>query len=165
MSLFPKEDYSSTYDVPFEQLYDKGVRGVIFDIDNTLVLHDEPADSRCIDLICDLKAIGFKLFVVSNNNEPRVKDFCRSIGVPYIYKANKPKKDAFIKAVYQMNIGSEQTVAIGDQIFTDIWGANNAGIHSILVKPLGKEKYFHIVLKRILEIPILLLYRFFKIPS
>jgi len=165
MCLFPKEDYKSAYDVPFEQLYDRGVRGVIFDIDNTLVLHDEPADKRCLDFIGELKNMGFIIYIVSNNGEKRVKDFCDSLAVSYICNAHKPKKDSFIKAVYKMNVGLDRCVAIGDQIFTDIWGANNAEVYSILVKPLGREKYFHIVLKRILEFPVLLLYRFFSIKS
>lgn len=162
MGLFPKEEYKSTFDIPFDDLYHRGVRGVIFDIDNTLVLHDAPADERAINFIKDVQDKGFKTSILSNNEEPRTRDFANAVGSSYIYRAGKPKIDGYIKAMKLMGTDKNDTVMVGDQLFTDIWGANRAGVQSILVKRLGKEKYFHIVLKRILEAPVLAIYHIYR---
>lgn len=160
--LFPKEEYKSTYEIPFGRLYERGVRGVIFDIDNTLVLHDAPADEKAIELIKHLREMGFKTCILSNNEEPRTRLFAEALDSPYIYKAGKPKTEGYIRAMEIMGTDLSSTVMIGDQLFTDIWGANRGGVHSILVGRLGREKYFHIVLKRILEAPVLAVYRMTK---
>jgi len=162
MSLFPKAEYPNTYEIPFERLYERGVRGVIFDIDNTLVLHDAPADERSQSLFRRLHAIGMKTAIISNNDELRVRSFSDAVGNEiYVHNAGKPKKDGYLKAVRLMALTPEEAVFVGDQYFTDIWGANNAGVHSIIVGRLGPEKYFHIVLKRILEAPVALAYHIF----
>lgn len=161
MCLFPKEEYSSTYDIPFDRYYSDGVRGVIFDIDNTLVLHDEPADARSKELFIRLHNQGFKTCIVSNNGFERVKDFSDAVGSDYVENAGKPGTSGYSRALSIMDLSRANVIAVGDQILTDIWGANNAGIQSILVKPLGPEKYFHIVLKRIIEKPIIGLYHLF----
>ncbi|MDO4938651.1 MAG: YqeG family HAD IIIA-type phosphatase [Lachnospiraceae bacterium] len=155
MSLLPKEDYNGTYEIPFERFYDKGVRGVIFDIDNTLVLHDAPADNRSRELFNRLKNIGFKTCIVSNNGLERVKCFAEDVGSLYVENAGKPGTEGYRKALEAMCLDRESVIAVGDQLFTDIWGANNSGIYSVLVKPIGPEKYFHIKLKRLLEKPVL----------
>lgn len=156
--LFPTEYYDSTYSINFEKYYKLGYRGIIFDIDNTLVPHNAMHDERSRKLFKDLKELGFKVCFVSNNKEPRVKEFNKEVGGQYIYKAGKPKKDGFQKAMNLMNTTRENTLFVGDQLFTDIWGANNAKLHSILVKQVAKKEEIQIVLKRLLEKPILLLY-------
>ena len=152
--LFPKEYYDSTYSINFEKYYKLGYRGIIFDIDNTLVPHDAMHDDRSRELFKRLKSIGYKICFVSNNDEPRVKKFNEEVGGYYVYKADKPKKQGNLKAIKKMKTNRETTLFVGDQLFTDIWGANNAGIHCILVKPVDKEIKFYINLKRILEYPI-----------
>ena len=73
--FFPDRYIASTYVIDFEKLYEKGVRGLIFDIDNTLVPHGAPADKRAVELFARLKKIGFRCCLISNNQEPRVKMF------------------------------------------------------------------------------------------
>ncbi len=158
MFLLPKEEYNSTYEIPFEHFYDNGVRGVIFDIDNTLVLHDAPSDERSRKLFDKLKDIGLKTCIVSNNGLERVRSFAEDVGSYYVENAGKPGTDGYIKALKKMNLSPEQVIAVGDQLLTDIWGANNSGIHSVLVHPIGPEKYFHIKLKRLIEKPVLIYY-------
>lgn len=155
ISLLPKEEYKGTYDIPFEHFYSKGVRGVIFDIDNTLVLHDEPADDRACELFKRLKQIGFKTCIVSNNGSERVRKFADEVGSDYVENAGKPGTAGYKEALNKMNLDKSDVISIGDQILTDIWGSNNSGIYSILVGPVGPEKYFHIKLKRIIEKPII----------
>jgi hypothetical protein len=157
--FYPNEYVDSTYGIDFEKMYESGYRGIIFDIDNTLVPHGFPADDRAVALFKRLKSIGYKTTMLSNNKEPRVKMFCDVVESPYIYKAAKPKPDNYKKAMADMNTNSRNTLFIGDQIFTDVWGANMAGIYSILVKPINPKEEIQIVLKRYLEKIVLFFYK------
>ena len=156
--IFPSEFYESTYSIDFQRYYEMGYRGILFDIDNTLVMHDYPSDEKAINLMEKLKKIGFKICLVSNNREERVRTFNDYLKVEYIYKANKPLSKGYKKAMEKIGTTTENTIFVGDQIFTDIWGANNAGIHSILVKPINRKEEIQIVLNRLIEKPVLFFY-------
>ena len=157
--FYPSRYVDSTYLIDFEELYKKGIRGLIFDIDNTLVEHGVPADKRAIELFKKLRAIGFKTCLISNNKESRVKPFARAVSSKYIYKANKPSRRNYIKAMKMMHTGINNTCFIGDQLFTDVYGANRCKIMSILVKPIHPKEEIQIVLKRRLESVVLFFYK------
>ena len=150
-SLYPVQRAASTYDIDFQGLYDKGYRGLIFDIDNTLVGHGEPADERAVRLFDDLRTIGFDTCLISNNQEPRVAPFAKSVKSRYVFDAHKPSPGHYLKACELMGLEKDKVLFIGDQIFTDVWGANRAGIRSILVGRLYFHEEIQIHLKRILE--------------
>ncbi len=156
--FFPDEYVASTYVIPFEKLYEEGYRGVIFDIDNTLVPHGAPADERAEKLFRRLKKIGFSSCLISNNREARVKMFNRNIQTQYIYNAHKPSVKNYVRAMEIMGTDRETTLFVGDQLFTDVWGARKAGIHSILVRPIHPKEEIQIVLKRRLEKIVLYFY-------
>lgn len=156
--FYPDEYYDSAYHIPYEELYEKGYRGIIYDIDNTLVPHGEPADERSILLLGRLRRLGFAITFLSNNDKERVEMFNRDIHANIIWKAAKPSGKNYIKAMEMMQTTGENTLFIGDQLFTDIWGARNAKIYSILVKPINPKEEIQIVLKRILEKPVLHFY-------
>jgi uncharacterized protein len=160
--LFPTYRCKSTYDIPYKKLYDMGVRGVIFDIDNTLVQHNAPADDRARLLFARLRKMGIKTCIISNNKEPRVRTFAESVGSAYVYRAGKPLPGGYLRATDTMGVEAGQAVFVGDQIYTDIVGANLAGIRNILVRPLGREIEIQIKIKRILELPVLGLCRIFR---
>lgn len=149
--FFPDQYVASTYVIDFEKLYEEGTRGLIFDIDNTLVPHGAPADGRAIALFKRLKEIGFKCCLISNNQEPRVAMFNEPIQVDYVYDAHKPSTKNYKKAMEIMHTDARNTIFIGDQLFTDVWGAKRAGIRNILVKPIHPKEEIQIVLKRYLE--------------
>ena len=153
--FYPDEYYDSTYSIDFERLYKEGYRGVIFDIDNTLVPHGAPADERSIALFEQLKAIGWDAVLLSNNKEARVAMFNEPIGVHMIWKANKPSPVKYREAMALMGTDENTTVFVGDQLFTDVWGAKNAKIRSLLVKPMNPKEEIQIVLKRKLEAIVL----------
>lgn len=157
-TFYPNEIQDSTYVIPFEQWYEKGYRGIIFDIDNTLVPHGVDADERSKQLFQRLKAIGFTTMLLSNNKEPRVKRFADAVGSDYIYKAGKPGLKNYYKAMECMGTTKETTLFVGDQLFTDVWGAKRADIYSILVKPINPKEEIQIVLKRYLEKIVLYFY-------
>ena len=157
--FFPDRYVASTYVIDFDKLYGEGYRGLIFDIDNTLVPHGAPADARAVALFDRLKAIGFKCCLISNNQEPRVKMFNRDIQVFYIHDAHKPATKNYKKAMEMMGTDISNTLFVGDQLFTDIWGARRAGISNVLVKPIYPKEEIQIVLKRYLEKIVLYFYR------
>lgn len=157
--FFPDEYVASTYIIPFEKLYEEGYRGVIFDIDNTLVPHGAPADERARKLFVRLRKIGFESCLISNNQEPRVKMFNEEIQTRYIFNAHKPSTKNYVRAMEQMGTDRTNTVFVGDQLFTDVWGAKRAGIHNILVKPIYPKEEIQIVLKRYLERIVLYFYK------
>lgn len=157
--FYPQEYLDSTYTIDFDRLYAEGYRGVIFDIDNTLVPHGAPADERAEKLFSHLKELGFGCMLLSNNKEPRVKMFNDVVQVSYIYKAGKPSVKNYIRAMELLGTNRENTLFVGDQIFTDIYGANRAGIRTILVKPIHPKEEIQIVLKRYLEKIVLFFYR------
>ena len=146
--FYPGEYVDSTYAIDFDRLYEEGYRGVIFDIDNTLVPHGAPADERACALFAHLKELGYHCMLLSNNKEPRVKMFNDAVN-PANYR----------KAMEQMGTDEKNTLFVGDQIFTDVYGANRTGIRTILVKPIHPKEEIQIVLKRYLEKIVLFFYR------
>ena len=112
--LYPDEYLDSTYSIDFDKLYNEGYRGIIFDIDNTLVPHGAPADERAISLFMHLKEMGFHCMLLSNNKEPRVKMFNEAIRVQYIYKAGKPRPSAYRRAMEELGTDRSDTIFVGD---------------------------------------------------
>lgn len=157
--FFPDDYKMSTYVIPFEKLYEEGMRGVIFDIDNTLVPHGAPADERAKKLFARLKDIGFSSCLISNNQEARVKMFNEEIQTNCIYNAHKPSTKNYKKAMEIMGTDCSNTIFVGDQLFTDVWGAKRTGIRNILVKPIHPKEEIQIVLKRYLERIVLHFYK------
>ena len=157
--FYPAERKSSVYVIDYEEMYQKGYRGILFDIDNTLVPHDAPVDERSIRLFEKLEKMGFSCCFISNNDEERVKSFNEEIGNPYVYGAKKPSKDGFYLGMKAMGTKPSTTFLVGDQMFTDAWGANNAGIYCILVKPIHPKEKWTIVLKRGLEKIVMFFYK------
>ena len=157
--FYPQRCEDSPYSIDFEKLYAQGVRGLIFDIDNTLVPHGAPADERAVSLFARLKELGFQACLLSNNQEKRVADFNREIQVHQVCDAHKPSVKSYQKAMELMGTTTSDTIFIGDQLFTDIYGANRTGIPTILVKPIHPKEEIQIVLKRYLERIVLFFYR------
>lgn len=149
--FYPSEYVNSAYEIDYDAFYEAGYRAVIFDIDNTLVPHGAPCDERSRALIARLRALGMQVFLLSNNNEERVKRFDDGQGLLYIYKAGKPSRKNYRKAMERMGTDYSNTLFVGDQLFTDVWGAKRTGIYHILVKPMDPKEEIQIVLKRKLE--------------
>ena len=157
--FFPDEYLDSAYEIDYEKLYEEGYRGLIYDIDNTLVEHGAPADERSIALFRHLKELGFRIMLLSNNKEPRVKMFNDAVQVQYLFKAGKPGKAGYEQAMKKLGCNTGNTLFVGDQLFTDVWGAKRVGIHNILVHPINPKEEIQIVLKRYLEKIVLHFYK------
>ncbi|MBR5115517.1 MAG: YqeG family HAD IIIA-type phosphatase [Lachnospiraceae bacterium] len=157
-NLLPDTDADSAYEIPYDKLREAGYAGLVFDIDNTLVMHGAPATAETAALFAHLRELGFRCLILSNNREARVKSFAGIAGADYIFKAGKPKKAGYLKALRQMDLPAERVIAVGDQLFTDIWGANRTGMATIRVGPIDPREEIQIVIKRKLEKPFLKTY-------
>jgi len=157
--FYPDLYVDSAYDIKYKDLYNRGFRGVIFDVDNTLVEHGAPVNEKAAALFQSLHDIGYETCIISNNKEYRVKPLADAVLSKYVSNAHKPSPTNYIKACTLMGCSMGNVFFVGDQIFTDIWGANRAGIMSILVKPIAKHEEIQIILKRKLEKIILYFYR------
>ena len=157
--FFPDAYMDSTYVIDFEKLYKEGIRGVIFDIDNTLVPHGAPADERAIRLFARLRSIGLDYCLISNNQLPRVKPFADAVQAKFVEDAHKPSRKNYLEAMKLMHVDLDSCIFVGDQIFTDVYGAKRCGMRTILVKPLHPKEEIQIVLKRYLEKIVLYFYQ------
>lgn len=157
--IYPKEEFGSAYQIPYEVFYDKGYRAIIFDIDNTLVPHGAPADERARKLCKNLKEMGFQICFLSNNNTKRVAPFAEALDAKFICNAGKPFRRGYERAGDILQVDQEKILFIGDQVLTDIIGANRMGYYSILVGPVSRMEGFLIVAKRLLERASIFFYR------
>ena len=157
--FYPEDYVDSAYEIPYEELYKKGYRGIVFDVDNTLVEHGAPVTERAIALFERLRKTGYDTCIISNNKEPRVRPLAEAVHSKYVSDAKKPSPKNYIKAMECMKTDVNTTFFVGDQLFTDVWGANRAGMMTILVKPIDKHEEIQIVLKRYLEKIVLHFYK------
>jgi HAD superfamily phosphatase (TIGR01668 family) len=138
--LLPNLRLNSVYDLDIEALARRGIKGIITDLDNTLVGAKEPhATPRLIEWLDKLHKQGFKIVIVSNNNKVRVSRFADPLGIPYIPLARKPSHQAFRKAFEILGLREDQTAVIGDQMMTDVLGGNRLGLYTILVLPIAPK--------------------------
>lgn len=150
--FLPSEFVKSVFDISPERLLEKGIRGIITDLDNTLVEWDRPeATPKLVNWLKSIKDAGIQVTIVSNNNELRVKSFADPLGIPFIYKARKPMGKAFLKALHTMDVKREEVVVIGDQLLTDVVGGNRIKLHTILVLPVAKSDGFFTRFNRLVE--------------
>ncbi|MBS4899684.1 MAG: YqeG family HAD IIIA-type phosphatase [Clostridiales bacterium] len=156
--LFPSAYFDSTFAINFRELRSKGYNGLLFDIDNTLTMHNVRAQEKEVNFFEHLKTLGFKTVLMSNNSKERVEPFARLVNTKYISRAQKPLSWAYNKAMDMIGTSVEDTIFIGDQLYTDIVGANRAGVKSILVHPISSKEAFWIKMKRVIEKPVIAAY-------
>ena len=151
--LQPKLKINTIYDIDLMQLWNHGFRGIITDLDNTLVgASDKLATPELVQWLEKVKSIGFKVAIVSNNERLRVETFAAPLQIPYFYRAKKPINASFRKALAQLELTPQQTVVIGDQMLTDVLGGNRMGLYTIMVQPIStKDEGFFTRINRKIE--------------
>jgi len=152
-SFLPRLRVKSIYDIPLDDLYAQGIRGVITDLDNTLVGARVPlATTELIHWLKLVKEKGMQVVIVSNNNDSRVGAFSTPLQIPYIHAARKPTQGAFRKALNILNLQPNETIMVGDQMMTDVFGGNRMGLYTVLVAPIApNEEGFTTKINRRLE--------------
>lgn len=159
---YPGKYVDSVFSIDFQKLYDKGYRAILFDVDNTLVHHGDDSTKEVDELFRQIQEIGFRTILVSDNSEERLQRFLKNINSPYIAEAGKPGTAGYHKALQMLGVSADKAVCIGDQIFTDILGANKSGIESILVHFIQVREDEKIGKRRYVEKLILKLYKHSK---
>ncbi len=132
--FYPSQFVESVFDIDYKKVYDMGYRGIVFDIDNTLVHHGDNSNKDVDELFLQIHKIGLKTLLLTNNSEVRVKRFIANIDTLYICDAEKPNTKNYKKAIDMLELNKEEVIFVGDQIFTDILGANRCKCKSILVQ-------------------------------
>lgn len=161
-SYYPYEYVESVFAIDYKKLYDMGFRGIIFDIDNTLVPHGDNSTPEVDALFKEIHAAGIKTVLLSNNDKERIERFIKNIDTQYVCDAEKPNPDGYIKALEKLGIDKDEVVCIGDQTFSDIIGANGCGIKSILVKFIGFYTEKKLGIRRRIEKVVLFCYKHSK---
>jgi HAD superfamily phosphatase (TIGR01668 family) len=142
MKYIPNYVYKTIYDIDFDTLYASGKSIILSDLDNTIAGYDElEASEKSIKWNKMLKEQGFKIYLVSNNNDTRIKEFSKKFNINgYLSEARKPFTKRLEKFLKENNIKKEEVISIGDQIVTDIVGFNSLGVDTILVKTINQKK-------------------------
>ena len=133
----------TVFDVDYNKLYEKGIRLILTDLDNTLVSYkDDEVNDNLLNWLEDRKKEGFEIIIISNNSsETRVKEFASKLGIQYLSRAMKPLKCGFKKVLKKASkkYSPNEVVAIGDQLMTDVFAANRMNYTSILVKAIDRK--------------------------
>lgn len=156
--FYPYEYVEDVFCIDYQALLDKGYKGLILDIDNTLVPHGADSTEQIDALFAKLNSMGFTTLLLSNNNRQRIERFTTNIHTLFIEEAGKPHPACYLKAVEMMQLTTSEVVVIGDQLFTDIYGANRSHLPSILVKYIGFYKKERKGIRRNLEKIVLWFY-------
>jgi HAD superfamily phosphatase (TIGR01668 family) len=150
--LIPQLQVDTIYQIDLQLLKENGIKGIITDLDNTLVgAREANTNPQLVEWLKLVASLGFKVVIVSNNSKIRVAAFSGAIQIPYIYRAQKPLNKSFHKALQLMSLPPEATVVIGDQLLTDVLGGNRMGLYTILVTPISlqDESFFTRMNRRI----------------
>ncbi|WP_117169159.1 YqeG family HAD IIIA-type phosphatase [Paraliobacillus sediminis] len=136
-NFLPNQHVQNIFEITPALLKEKGISGIITDLDNTLVAWDvADATPEIIKWFQGMEENDINVMIISNNKEERVRIFSEPLKRPFVYSARKPMKRAFKKAAKQLGLKKEEVVVIGDQLMTDILGGNSAGFYTILVVPI-----------------------------
>lgn len=148
----PKEFVGSVLDLTPEKLQALGIKGIITDLDNTLIEWDRAlATPEVEQWLKTMKEAGIRVIIASNNAEDRVKKFAEPLELPYIYRARKPLTGAFKEALSTLHLPVNQVLMLGDQMLTDMMGANRMKIYTMLVKPVANSDGFVTKFNRAIE--------------
>lgn len=150
--LYPNEYFNNVKEITLEFLNKNNIKGLILDVDNTLINLDRKMPAGVSDWAKELKENGIKICLLSNSNKvDKVVAVSKILNVPYIFFARKPLKSGFSKAKKILELENENIAVVGDQILTDVIGANRCNMFSILVKPLEEKDYLITRIKRPFE--------------
>lgn len=150
--LVPDFFVNSISEFKAEKLKEIGINAIILDLDNTLDSHKTKKPSaKSLNFLNSLKARGFSICVISNGKYARVEAYLAKLDIPFVADADKPTKKSYRKALEILHAVPENTAFVGDQIFTDIWGANRCGLTTVLTEPIERFENPLFYLKRALE--------------
>ena len=150
--LKPTFHVESVLNIDLKELKDRGIKLILFDIDNTLSLYNsEKLADGAEEFIKKISDMGFCVALVSNNSRKRVDMIAKAVDVPAVHRAMKPLKVSYLKICKQFGLRPAEACMVGDQILSDIWGANRVNMVSVLVDKLSEDEAAVTKCKRKLE--------------
>lgn len=156
MRFVPDRIFKTINEITPALLKKEGVEALVLDIDNTLAPRFvELPDDALKRWVSGLRGTGIKLYIISNNRTARVTRFAKALDLPFFCNGMKPFPRAFLRAVREMGVARERVAAVGDQIYTDVYGAHLAGIRAWLVNPIDPREHILVKIRRQLEKPFL----------
>ena len=154
--LTPTYMFGHYYEITPTFLNSIGVRALLIDIDNTLAPYEQPLpDDRIRAWFSDLSANGIKAALVSNNHEPRVKEFNQSLGLTAFWNSKKPGKKTLLLAMKMLGVSKDETAMLGDQLLTDAYAGKHIGLPAIIVPPIKDKTNLFFRFKRLCERPFI----------
>ncbi|MEA1961846.1 MAG: YqeG family HAD IIIA-type phosphatase [Bacillota bacterium] len=154
--LYPKIYVDSLLSIPLEELQQTKIKAFIFDLDNTVTeWNSNQLRPEIVEWFGQLKENGFQACILSNNGAERVQKVAEQLDIPFIHRAQKPRRSAFYRAVELMQVEPDEVAVIGDQVFTDVLGGNRAGLYTILVRPLHRKEFLGTKFSRGMEVFVL----------
>lgn len=152
MILYPKKYIKSVKEITLELLKQNNIKGIILDVDNTLIDYYKNMPEGVLEWCKDMQSKGIKFCIASNSNKKeKVKNVAEKLDIPFIFFAKKPLKMGLNRARNIMGLKSNEVAVVGDQIFTDVLGANRCKMFSILVDPIQEKDIFITIIKRPIE--------------
>lgn len=152
MILYPKMYLNNVLEISVDFLKKQNINGLILDVDNTLLYYDKTMVNGLEQWVDNMKENNIKLCILSNTNKKdKVDKLSKILDIPYIFFAKKPLKSGFKKAAKILNMDNKNIAVVGDQIFTDIIGANRMNMFPILTKPLDEKDILITKIKRPIE--------------
>ncbi len=150
--LKPDVILNRVFDLDTEKLKNRGIKCIVFDIDNTLAYNAEQEPGEEVkSFLSGLQQKGFQIALVSNNKKERVLLYNRMLNLPCAYRACKPLGFKLMKIVRAYGVSSSEVCMVGDQLFTDVWGGKRMGMFTVLVTPFDEQEEWFIRLKRKIE--------------
>lgn len=152
MSKFiPNMYVKNIFEIDYKKLKDRDIKVLLFDFDNTIIEKgNNVIDKKTLKFLNSLKS-DFIIYVVSNSlNKSKLNLVCSKLDLPYIGNARKPFKSGYKKLKFK-SIKNEQIAMIGDQLITDVWGANKMGYFSILIDPITNNEHIWTKINRVFE--------------
>lgn len=138
MDIFVPDIYQkSIYDIDYKKLKKKGIKCLLFDLDNTIAPYTTTVpDIKIKDLFAELED-DFKVIIMSNSGKERLRPFKEKLNIDVAFKSHKPLKGKYKKIMEIYNFKDNEIACIGDQIMTDIFGGNRMGFTTILVNSIS----------------------------
>lgn len=151
-AMKPERVYENLTKMPWQELYNEGIRTALLDFDNTLgpdhATEPEEYSYKCVKMI---EETGIKCCLVSNAKSGRSAKIAEMLKIPVVTYANKPGTSGVLKAIKLMESTPEKSLMVGDQVFTDVIAGNRSGVRTFMVEKLYKSEIWYVLLKRPFE--------------
>ena len=156
--LYPDKHVKCVEDISYEELKAKNIKAILLDIDNTIINYEREIKEPVVEWINEAKEYGIEICLLSNNTQKKVEEIANKLNVKCVYNSGKPAKKGYLRAIKLLNVKNIEIAAVGDQIFTDVYGGNRLNIYTILVNQINKKDIWMTVWKRPIEKLIVKLY-------